>query len=67
MVFAGSGGELRCCVLRAGCFDSFLNVQIVLVLFAQVTICLAFALGSYAWREHVGYVHHYLALDVYRG
>ena len=49
----------------AGSFDSFLNVQITMVLVAQVSVCLAFALGSYAWRQHQGYDHFYLGLNEY--
>ena len=51
-----------CC---AGAFDSFLNIQITLVLLAQLTICLAFAVGSYAWRQTKGYDHYYLGMDHY--
>ena len=53
-----------CC---AGAFDSFLNIQITLVLLAQLTICLAFAVGSYAWRQTKGYDNYYLAMDQYSG
>ena len=52
---------------RAGAFDSFLNIQITLVLLAQLTICLAFAVGSYAWRQTKGYDNYYLAMDQYSG
>ena len=51
----------------AGAFDSFLNIQITLVLLAQLTICLAFAVGSYAWRQTKGYDNYYLAMDKYSG
>ncbi len=51
-----------CC---AGAFDSFLNIQITLVLLAQLTICLAFAVGSYAWRQTKGYDNYYLQFDQY--
>ena len=36
-----------------------------MVLIAQVSVCLAFALGSYAWRQHQGYEHFYLGLNTY--
>ena len=64
-VGAWGGPRADVCVCCAGCFDSFLNVQITLVLIAQVSICLAFAVGSYCWREHLGYLHPSRALDVY--
>ena len=53
---------MLCC---AGAFDSFLNIQITLVLLAQLTICLAFAVGSYAWRQTKGYDNYYLQFDQY--
>jgi len=51
-----------CC---AGAFDSFLNIQITLVLLAQLTICMSFAIGSYAWRQTRGYDNYYLQFDQY--
>ena len=57
--------RLRCMLCCAGAFDSFLNIQITLVLLAQLTICLAFAVGSYAWRQTKGYDNYYLQFDQY--
>ena len=49
-----------CC---AGSFDSFLNVQITLVLVMQLAICLGCALGSYGWKMREGLSRYHLALD----
>lgn len=57
--------HLTCTSYCAGAFDSFLNIQITLVLLAQLTICLAFAVGSYAWRQTKGYDNYYLQFDQY--
>jgi phospholipid-transporting ATPase len=37
----------------------------LLVLVFQLSICLAFAIASWAWRQTQGYDHYYLAMDVY--
>lgn len=51
----------------AGAFDRFLNVQITLVLVFQLSICIAFAIASWFWRQTRGYDNYYLAMDVYTG
>lgn len=53
--------ELDC----AGAFDTFLNVQITLVLALQMALCLACSLVSLWWRNTAGYARYYLALNVY--
>ncbi|BDA48078.1 probable phospholipid-transporting ATPase 7 [Coccomyxa sp. Obi] len=50
---------------KVGAFDRFLNVQITLVLVFQLSICLAFAIASWVWRQTRGYDNWYLALNVY--
>ena len=49
----------------AGAFDTFLNVQITLVLALQMALCLACSLVSLWWRNSAGYARYYLALNVY--
>ena len=49
----------------AGAFDTFLNVQITLVLALQMALCLACSLVSLWWRNSAGYARSYLALNVY--
>ena len=49
----------------AGAFDTFLNVQISLVLALQMALCLACALVSLWWRGSAGFSRYYLALNSY--
>lgn len=52
-------------VRAAGAFDTFLNVQITMVLALQMALCLTGALISLAWRNSAGYARYYLALGIY--
>ncbi|KAK9836118.1 hypothetical protein WJX81_002623 [Elliptochloris bilobata] len=50
---------------KRGAFDTFLNVQITLVLVLQMALCLACSLVSLWWRNSAGYARYYLALNIY--
>lgn len=47
----------------AGAFDTFLNVQITVVLSIQLVLCLACAGASLHWRSSQGFVRYHLALN----
>ena len=55
----------RFALWAAGAFDTFLNVQITLVLALQMALCLTCALVSLWWRNSAGYARYYLSLDTY--
>ncbi len=52
----------------AGAFDTFLNVQITVVLAVQLVLCLACASASLHWRQAEGFARYHLALtDFHEG
>jgi hypothetical protein len=52
----------------AGAFDTFLNVQITVVLAVQLVLCLACASASLHWRQAQGFARYHLALtDFHEG
>ncbi|KAK9806980.1 hypothetical protein WJX72_009386 [[Myrmecia] bisecta] len=50
---------------KLGSFDSFLNVQIALVIGLQLIMCFGCAIASLAWRHNYGYERWYLGLASY--
>ncbi|KAK9839881.1 hypothetical protein WJX81_008363 [Elliptochloris bilobata] len=47
---------------KRGAFDTFLNVQITVVLAIQLVLCLACSLASLHWRQAQGFKRYHLAL-----
>ncbi|GMH33051.1 hypothetical protein BSKO_00885 [Bryopsis sp. KO-2023] len=51
--------------LKMGSFDRFLNIQITLLIIAQILLCLLLAIGNVVWRELEGDKRYFLAFDVF--
>ena len=50
---------------KMGSFDTFLNVQIVILLLVQLCLCVGCALAKLMWRERQGKFRYYLLLTEY--
>ncbi|QDZ20134.1 phospholipid-translocating P-type ATPase [Chloropicon primus] len=48
---------------KLGSFESYLNTQIILLLFLQFSVCVGCAIGALLWREDQGMFRYYLAMD----
>ena len=50
---------------KLGSFDTYLNMQIILLLFLQFSICLGCAIAALVWRNDQGMPAYYLAYNIY--
>jgi len=50
---------------KLGSFESYLNMQIILLLFLQFSICLGCAIAALVWRNEQGMYRYYLAPQSY--
>jgi magnesium-transporting ATPase (P-type) len=55
----------RSCPFKLGSLDTYLNMQIILLLFLQFSVCLGCALAALVWRRDQGMFGYYLAFDTY--
>eukprot|EP01025_Chloroclados_australasicus_P031044 TRINITY_DN3132_c0_g4_i1.p1 TRINITY_DN3132_c0_g4~~TRINITY_DN3132_c0_g4_i1.p1 ORF type:complete len:1356 (-),score=176.40 TRINITY_DN3132_c0_g4_i1:580-4509(-) len=51
--------------LKVGSFDRFLNIQIAILITAQMLMCVILAIGSYIWREEEGKKRYWLFMTDY--
>ena len=52
-------------VMCAGSFDSFLNMQIGLIIILQICMVLFCGIASYIWRKNAGQLRPHLGLSAY--
>lgn len=50
---------------KLGSFDAYLNMQIILLLFLQFSICLGMSIAGMLWRSEQGIFRYYLAYNDY--
>ncbi|GMH33103.1 hypothetical protein BSKO_00937 [Bryopsis sp. KO-2023] len=49
--------------LKMGSFDRFLNVQITVLIVAQIVLCILLAIANAWWREEEGFKRYFLGFD----